>query len=44
VELRPLGKTGLSVSAVGLGAGRIGGPETSEADVDRLVEARWTRA
>jgi aryl-alcohol dehydrogenase-like predicted oxidoreductase len=37
VELRPLGKTGLSVSAVGLGAGRIGGPETSEADVDRLV-------
>jgi aryl-alcohol dehydrogenase-like predicted oxidoreductase len=37
VELRPLGKTGLSVSALGLGAGRIGGPETSEADVDRLV-------
>ena len=37
MELRPLGKTGLSVSAVGLGAGRIGGPETSEADVDRLV-------
>jgi aryl-alcohol dehydrogenase-like predicted oxidoreductase len=37
VELRPLGKTGMSVSAVGLGAGRIGGPETTEADVDRLV-------
>jgi len=37
VELRPLGKTGLSVSALGLGAGRIGGPETGEADVDRLV-------
>ena len=37
MELRPLGKTGLSVSALGLGAGRIGGPETSEADVDRLV-------
>jgi len=37
VELRPLGKTGLSVSVLGLGAGRIGGPETSEADVDRLV-------
>ena len=37
MELRPLGKTGLSVSALGLGAGGIGGPETSEADVDRLV-------
>ena len=37
MELRPLGKTGFSVSALGLGAGRIGGPETSEADVDRLV-------
>src|SRR3989441_2289987 len=37
VEKRPFGATGLSVSAVGLGAGRIGGPETSDADVDRLV-------
>jgi len=37
VEKRPFGATGVSVSAVGLGAGRIGGPETSDADVDRLV-------
>jgi len=37
VERRPLGATGLSVSAVGLGAGRIGGPEKPEADVDRLI-------
>src|SRR5438445_12981722 len=28
---------GLSLSKVGLAAGRIGGPETSDADVDRLV-------
>jgi len=34
---RPLGTTGLSVSALGLGAGRIGGPETTDADVDRLL-------
>jgi aryl-alcohol dehydrogenase-like predicted oxidoreductase len=39
VEQRPLGATGLRVSLVGLGAGRIGGPETSDADVDRLVGA-----
>jgi aryl-alcohol dehydrogenase-like predicted oxidoreductase len=37
VERRPLGATGLSVSAVGLGAGRIGGLENAEADVDRLI-------
>src|SRR6266702_1289414 len=37
MEQRPLGATGLAVSAVGLGAGRIGGPATSDADVDRLV-------
>ena len=36
---RPLGNTGLTVSALGLGAGRIGGPETADADVDRLVGA-----
>lgn len=36
---RPLGTTGLTVSALGLGAGRIGGPETTDADVDRLVGA-----
>lgn len=39
MEQRPLGTTGLMVSAVGLGAGRIGGAETSEADVDALVGA-----
>jgi aryl-alcohol dehydrogenase-like predicted oxidoreductase len=37
VERRPLGATGLVVPAVGLGAGRIGGPEATDADVDRLV-------
>lgn len=36
---RPLGRSGLSVSPVGLGAGRIGGPDVSDADVDRLVGA-----
>jgi aryl-alcohol dehydrogenase-like predicted oxidoreductase len=39
MESRPLGATGLWVSAVGLGAGRIGGPETADAEVDRLVGA-----
>jgi aryl-alcohol dehydrogenase-like predicted oxidoreductase len=37
VELRPLGQTGLSVSVLGLGAGRIGEPAASDADVERLV-------
>jgi len=37
VERRDLGTTGLTVPAVGLGAGRIGGREPGEADVDRLV-------
>ncbi|HSB21205.1 MAG TPA: aldo/keto reductase [Anaeromyxobacteraceae bacterium] len=37
MEQRPLGTTGLRVSALGLGAGRIGGPETSDGDVDRLI-------
>jgi aryl-alcohol dehydrogenase-like predicted oxidoreductase len=37
MEPRPLGATGLRVSPVGLGAGRIGGPETGDAEVDRLV-------
>jgi aryl-alcohol dehydrogenase-like predicted oxidoreductase len=37
VPSRPLGRTGLAVSILGLGAGRIGGPETTEADVDRLL-------
>ena len=36
---RPLGRTGLTVSILGLGAGRIGGPETSDSDVDRLLGA-----
>ncbi|HVP60376.1 MAG TPA: aldo/keto reductase [Myxococcaceae bacterium] len=34
---RPLGRTGVTVSILGLGAGRIGGPETTDADVDRLL-------
>src|SRR5262249_58472118 len=37
MNLRPLGSTGILVSPVGLGAGRIGGPEISDSDVDRLV-------
>ena len=36
-KLRPLGATGLLVSAIGLGAGSIGGPGTSDADVDALL-------
>ena len=39
METRPLGATGLRVSAVGLGAGRIGGPDVSDSDVDALVGA-----
>lgn len=39
VAARPLGATGLSVSAVGLGAGRIGGDEVDDRDVDRLLGA-----
>jgi len=34
---RPLGRTGLSVSPVGLGTGRIGGAEVSEAEAGRLL-------
>ncbi len=37
MQLRPLGATGLRVPALGLGAGRIGGPEVDQASVDRLV-------
>lgn len=37
VPRRALGRTGLNVSILGLGAGRIGGPETSDADVERLL-------
>lgn len=36
-NLRPLGSAGPRVSAVGLGAGRIGGPGFSDADVDALL-------
>jgi aryl-alcohol dehydrogenase-like predicted oxidoreductase len=36
---RPFGKTGLTVSALGLGAGRIGSDELDEADVGRLLDA-----
>jgi len=39
VKPRLLGRSGLAVSPVGLGAGRIGGPDVSDADVDRLVGA-----
>lgn len=39
VETRALGNTGLAVSAVGLGAGRIGGDDSSDAAVDRLLGA-----
>lgn len=40
MEQRPLGRTGIVVSAVGLGAGRIGdGATTSDAQVDALVGA-----
>ena len=34
---RPLGDTGLTVSALGLGGGHIGGPELSEGEVERLL-------
>jgi aryl-alcohol dehydrogenase-like predicted oxidoreductase len=37
MELRPLGRTGLTVSPVGLGAGRFGGDDLSQSQVDRLV-------
>jgi aryl-alcohol dehydrogenase-like predicted oxidoreductase len=36
---RPFGKTGLTVSALGLGAGRIGAGELTEAEVGRLLGA-----
>ena len=39
MEQRPLGSTGIMVSAVGLGAGRIGGDATGDAAVDALVGA-----
>jgi aryl-alcohol dehydrogenase-like predicted oxidoreductase len=39
VKARLLGRSGLLVSPVGLGAGRIGGPDVSDADVDRLLGA-----
>jgi len=39
VEQRPLGETGLNVSVLGFGAGRIGGPDISDQAVDRLVGA-----
>jgi aryl-alcohol dehydrogenase-like predicted oxidoreductase len=37
MELRPLGSTGIAVPALGLGAGRIGGLDLSEPEVDRLL-------
>ena len=38
MELRPLGSTGLSVPAVALGAGHVGDPSKSDADVERLLD------
>jgi aryl-alcohol dehydrogenase-like predicted oxidoreductase len=37
MEQRPFGATGLTVSVLGLGAGHIGDPRTSEDDVGRLL-------
>lgn len=37
MEQRALGETGLVVPALGLGAGRIGGPELEDAEVGRLL-------
>lgn len=42
MEKRSLGATGLQVSVIGLGCGRIGGPECSAADVDHLVGGALT--
>lgn len=39
MEIRPLGATGLTVSAVGFGAGSIGEESTADAEVDRLIGA-----
>jgi aryl-alcohol dehydrogenase-like predicted oxidoreductase len=39
--LRPLGDTGLTVSALGLGAGRIGEICVSDADAERLLDAAF---
>lgn len=37
METRALGSTGLEVSVIGLGAGRIGGSDVDDGDVDRLI-------
>jgi aryl-alcohol dehydrogenase-like predicted oxidoreductase len=37
MEQRALGASGITVPALGLGAGRIGGPEVEEAEVERLL-------
>ncbi len=39
MEIRPLGTTGLTVSAVGFGAGSVGEEHTPDAEVDRLIGA-----
>jgi aryl-alcohol dehydrogenase-like predicted oxidoreductase len=39
IPQRPFGNTGLSVSALGLGAGRIGGDDVSDAQADALLGA-----
>ncbi len=37
LERRALGNAGLTVSVLGPGAGRIGGPELGDADAGRLL-------
>lgn len=39
IEARPLGRTGLEVSAIGLGCGPLGAPGLTERDAEALVDA-----
>ena len=43
MEKRPYGATGLEVSAIGLGAGHIGGADMDERDVERLLHGALDR-
>ena len=38
MELRPFGRTGLTVPILGFGAGHVGDPALAEAEVDRLLQ------
>ncbi len=38
MEMRPFGSTGLQVSALGFGAGHIGSPDLTDAQVQRLLD------